>query len=105
MFKFENIIIACIVIYMIFYFIKMYNQNQETLLNIDHSNDDEISKKVYNFLIESKGTYADYITYLKSIKNPNPNLSDMDNYYKLKALQSINGLSKDIILNFMHGKT
>jgi hypothetical protein len=102
-----NIILACLAIYigyvLISEMIKRTNGKLEKLVNIDHSRDDEISTRVYDFLMASKGTYGDYHNYLKSIDNPNPNLSDMDTYYKLKALQTINKLTKTIILNVMYG--
>lgn len=102
-----NIILACLAIYigyvLVSEMIKRTKGKLEKLVNIDHSRDDEISTRVYEFLIASKGTYGDYYNYLKSIDNPNPNLSDMDTYYKLKALQTLNKLTKTIILNTMHG--
>jgi len=91
------IIIACIAIY-------LFTTKKETLVNIDHSRDDEIAALVYEYVLSSQGGYADYYNFLKSIHNTNPNLSDMDTYYKLKALKMINKLSKSIILNEMTGK-
>ena len=91
------IVIACIVMY-------YFSTKKETLVNIDHSRDNEIVQLVYEYLMSSKGVYADYHSFLKSINNPNPNLSDMDTYYKLKALRTINKLTRSIILNEMTGK-
>jgi hypothetical protein len=91
------IVIACIAMY-------YSSTKKETLVNIDHSRDNEIAQIVYDHLMSSKGVYADYHNFLKSINNPNPNLSDMDTYYKFKALKMINKLSKSIILNEMTGK-
>ena len=98
-FTITNVLIACVVIYIIYYF----SARKESLVNIDHSRDDEITQLVYNYLMNKKGVYADYHGFLRSINNPNPNLSDMDTYYKLMALRSINKLTKSIILNEMLG--
>jgi hypothetical protein len=98
-----HIMIACIVIACI----AMYylSTKKETLVNIDHSRDNEIAQIVYDHLMSSKGVYADYHNFLKSIHNTNPNLSDMDTYYKFKALKMINKLSKTSVLEQISGKT
>ena len=98
-----HIMIACIVLACnaIYYF----NTRKESLVNIDHSRDNEITKLVYDYLMNKKGVYADYHSFLRSINNPNPNLSDMETYYKLTALRSINKLTKTIIMDQMIGKS
>jgi hypothetical protein len=92
------IIIACIAIY-------LFTTKKETLVNIDHSRDDEIAALVYEYVLSSQGGYADYYNFLKSIHNTNPNLSDMETYYKFKALKMINKLSKTSVLEQISGKT
>lgn len=98
-----HIMIACIVIVCIA--IYYFSTRKETLVNIDHSRDDEITQLVYDYLMNRKGVYADYHGFLRSINNPNPNLSDMDTYYKLMALRLINKLTKSVILDQMMGKS
>jgi hypothetical protein len=102
-FTITNVLIACVVIYLIYHF----TRTKETFENVDHSRDDELATFAYEYLVSPSGiigSYERYFKFLREAMNVNPILSDKDTFNKFKELRKSDKLSKAAILDFISEK-